>query len=103
MRDIRGDLQDRANLLAEQISAAQDQFDKLIEQLKHEHATRVDGLKSGLDTVRLVIRIEDRRASKSPPATNKQSEFRPSHQHRPQPVQSYPDSLGRRVAAVSIR
>ena len=33
MRDIRGDLQDRAYLSAEQISAAQDQFDKLIEQL----------------------------------------------------------------------
>ena len=33
MRDIRGDLQDRANLIAEQISTAQGQFDKHIEQL----------------------------------------------------------------------
>lgn len=31
MRDIRGDLQDRANLLEQQIDAAQGQFDKLIE------------------------------------------------------------------------
>ena len=36
MRDIRGDLQDRANLLEEQISAVQGQFDKHIEQLKRE-------------------------------------------------------------------
>lgn len=34
MRDIRGDLQDRANLIAEQISTTQGQFDKHIEQLK---------------------------------------------------------------------
>ena len=33
MRDIRGDLQDRANLLERQIVDAQDQFDKLVEQL----------------------------------------------------------------------
>ena len=37
MRDIRGDLQDRSNRLAEQISATQAQFDKVIEQLKLEH------------------------------------------------------------------
>ena len=39
MRDIRDDLQDRANLIAEQISTAQGQFDKHIEQLRHEHET----------------------------------------------------------------
>ncbi len=34
MRDIRGDLQDRANLITEQIGTTQGQFDKHIEQLK---------------------------------------------------------------------
>ena len=101
MRDIRGDLQDRANLLAEQISAAQDQFDELIDQLKCEHETRLVGLKSGLDTVRMVIGIEDRRAGSSPRASNTQSGLRPPHP-RPQPGQSQPDSLVRRVAAVSV-
>jgi hypothetical protein len=43
MRDIRGDLQDRANLFEEQICAAEDQFDKLIEQLKREQETRLAG------------------------------------------------------------
>jgi hypothetical protein len=67
MRDIRGDLQERAGLLAKQIGAIQEQFDRRIEQLKHEHATRLDDLKSGLDNVRLVIRIEDHRAGSALP------------------------------------
>jgi hypothetical protein len=37
MRDIRGDLQDRAGLLEEQIKAHEAQFDKLLDQLKQEH------------------------------------------------------------------
>ena len=36
MRDIRGDLQERAQLLEEQIGATQSEFDKYIEQLKLE-------------------------------------------------------------------
>lgn len=97
MRDIRGDLQERADLLAKQIGAAQEQFDKLIEQLKQEHATRLDDLKSGLDTVRLVIGIEDRRAVSSLPGTNV------TDSPGPQPRQYQPDLLARRVAAVSAR
>ena len=41
MRDIRDDLQERAGLLTTQIGAAQDQFGKLIEQLKHEYAVEL--------------------------------------------------------------
>jgi hypothetical protein len=37
MRDIRGELQERANLIAEQIRAVQGQFDSDIEKLKREH------------------------------------------------------------------
>jgi hypothetical protein len=97
MRDIRGDLQERADLLAKQIGAAQEQFDKLLEQLKHEHATRLDDLKSGLDTVRMVIRIEDRHAGSPLPGTHVRD------LPRLQPGESQPDPLARRVAAVSAR
>jgi hypothetical protein len=97
MRDIRGDLQERTDLLAKQIGAAQEQFDKLIEQLKHEHATRLADLKSWLDTVRIVIRIEDRGAANPLPGTNVTD--LPGAQPRP----SQPDLLARRVAAVSAR
>jgi hypothetical protein len=60
MRGIRGDLQDRANLFAEQICAAEDQFDKLIEQLKREQERRLADLKSGLDSVRRAPGPRDR-------------------------------------------
>jgi hypothetical protein len=97
MRDIRGDLQERADLLGKQIGAAQEQFDKLIEQLNLEHATRLNDLKSWLDTVRLVIRIEDRGAGSPLPGTNV------TDLPRFQPGQSQADLLGRRVAAASAR
>jgi hypothetical protein len=103
MRDIRGDLQDRGNLLAEQISAAHDQFDRLIEQLKREQETRLNGLKFELDTLRMVIGIEDRRAGSSLSATNAQTQLRPPHRPRPQPPQTQPETLIRRVGVVSAR
>jgi hypothetical protein len=103
MRDIRGDLQDRANLLAEQISTAHDQFERLIEQLKREHETRFNGLKFELDTVRIIIGIEDRRAGNSLSATSAQTQLSPPHQPRPQPAQTQPETLIRRVGAVSVR
>ena len=55
MRDIRDDLQDRANLIAEQISTAQGQFDKHIEQLKHEHETMLEDLRSTLRSNRAPV------------------------------------------------
>jgi hypothetical protein len=44
-----------------QINVAQDQFEKLIEQLKREHDGRAIGLKAELDAVNRVIEIEHRR------------------------------------------
>jgi cell division septum initiation protein DivIVA len=61
MRDIRGDLQERASVVEQQINVAQDQFEKLIEQLKREHDGRANGLKAELDAVNRVIEIEHRR------------------------------------------
>ena len=92
MRDIRGDLQERANLLGKQIGAVQEQFDKLVEQLKHEHATRLGDLKSWLDTLRQVISIEDRRAGIPLSGTNV------TDLPGAQPRQSQPDRLAGRVA-----
>ena len=85
MRDISGELRERADLVATQISAAQSRFDKLVEQLRGEHATRLDGLKSDLHTVRVVINIEDRCGSPSP-ATNAQSELNRPDSSRPRPI-----------------
>jgi hypothetical protein len=104
MRDIRGDLQDRANLIAEQISTAQGQFDKHIEQLRREHQTIVEDLKSALHAVHMVIGIEGRFGSQSAP--NKQSQAsRPSSQRPRQAQLQQPpsDSLIRKVASVGFR
>ena len=86
MRDIRGDLQDRANLIAEQISTAQGQFDKHIEQLKREHQTVLEDLKSALHNVRMVIGIEGRRLGSSPPRLK----------HSPRPVRAVTTGSSRR-------
>ena len=102
MRDIRGDLQDRANLLEQQIDAAQGQFDKLIEQLTLEHDSRLEGLKSELDAVNAVIQTEDRRLGHAPSV---QPQFRPS-QPPPQQVHTYQplaDFPIRQKSAVSAR
>jgi len=61
MRDIRGDLQDRAALLEEQINAHEAQFEKLIEQLKREHDSRVEDLKAELEAVNRLMEVELRR------------------------------------------
>jgi septum formation inhibitor MinC len=105
MRDIRGDLQDRANLIAEQISATQGQFDLHIEKLKNEHQTILEDLKSALHNVRMVIGIEGRRLG-SVPATKAESQANRPRQHHPQQVQSQQppsDALARKVASVGFR
>jgi hypothetical protein len=61
MRDIRGDLQERASLVEQQINATQNQFKKLMEQLKGEHESREVDLKAALNAVNKVIEIEHRR------------------------------------------
>jgi hypothetical protein len=48
MRDIRGDLQDRANLIEEQMNAAHAQFEQRLAQLKSEREARVEELKGEL-------------------------------------------------------
>lgn len=61
MRDIRGDLQERANMFEQQINAAQNQFEKLIEQMQREKDSRIGDLNAELDAVNRVMEIEHRR------------------------------------------
>ena len=105
MRDIRGDLQDRAKLIAEQISATQGQFDAHIQKLKSEHQTILEDLKSALHNVRMVIGFEGRRVG-SVPATETEPQISRHAQHPPQQAQSNQppsDALARKVASVGFR
>ena len=106
MRDIRGDLQDRANLIAEQISATQGQFDAHIQKLKSEQQTILEDLKSALHNVHMVIGFEGRRVGSSVPATEATSQASGRSQHHAQHAQSHQppsDALARKVASVGFR
>ena len=90
MRDIRGDLQDRAALLEEQINAHETQFEKLIEQLKREHDSRVEDLKAELEAVNRLMEVELRRLETVPSAPRAQGrEPAPQAVHQPQPHPSH--------------
>jgi hypothetical protein len=55
LRDIRGDLQDRANVVEQQISAENVQFEQLILQLKAEQDARVEHLRAQLQLVNKLL------------------------------------------------
>jgi hypothetical protein len=67
MRDIREDLQDRANFLRGQIDAAQAQFEKSVEQIKQEHDSRLRALRADLAAVDTLMGAEQRRLGHTPP------------------------------------
>jgi hypothetical protein len=86
MRDIRGDLQDRASLLEEQINAHEAEFERLIEQLKREHDSRLEDLKAELEVVNRLMEVELRRLSSAPAAPMVQTR-EPVHHAVHQPAQ----------------
>jgi hypothetical protein len=105
MRDIRGDLQDRAALLGEQINAQEAQFDQLIEQLKREHDTRLEDFRAELDAVNRLMELELRRIESAPPSQRTQAHeqvgqaaHQPHHHLQPQ-VQPQPQVLHQQAQA----
>ena len=76
MRDIRGDLQDRASLLEEQIRAHKAQFEKLVAQIRAEHEARLKDLRAEFDVITKLHELEQRRldnASQAPTGAPVQS------------------------------
>lgn len=57
MRDIRGDLEDRAHMVQHQIDVEHAQFETLISQLKTEQDRKLDPLKAQLRAVYKLIDI----------------------------------------------
>jgi hypothetical protein len=68
MRDIRGDLQERAVLVDEQIRAVVAHFDKTIQQLQTERDARIADLKAGLAMIAKFMEFEER-FHNTPPVT----------------------------------
>jgi hypothetical protein len=69
MRDIRGDLQERAVLVDQQIRAAAAHFDKAIQQLQTERDARIGDLKASLAMIAKFMEFEERLLHNAPPAT----------------------------------
>jgi hypothetical protein len=86
MRDIRGELQERASLIEEQINAHEAEFEKHIEQLKRERDSRLEVLNAELEAVTRLMEIEVRRLSSAPPAPTVQTR-EPVHHAVHQPAQ----------------
>ena len=57
VRDIRSDLEDRADWIQQQIRAEQAQFESLIAQLKNEQNNRLEDLKPQLQAVTALLRF----------------------------------------------
>ena len=96
MRDIRGDLQDRATLLEGEINAQESQFDRLYEQLKQEHETRLEELKAELEAVNRLMELERRRLEASAAGQRplvheaaSQAVHEPQQHVQPQPVHQH--------------
>jgi hypothetical protein len=95
MRDIRGDLQDRAKLLEEQIIADEAQFEKLVAQIRAEHEAKLEDLRAEFDAVTKLNEFEQRRldnAAEAPIAVPvqpaPQAVPQPAPQAIPRPLQS---------------
>lgn len=73
MRDIRGDLQDRANFLEEQISAARIQFEKRMERFAREHEAKISDLQAELEAVTMLMEREYRRIMSAPEVEDERS------------------------------
>jgi hypothetical protein len=59
MRDIRNDLQERADLVQDRIKAANAHFERMVEQLRSEHDARVADLKSALSMIEKLMEFEN--------------------------------------------
>ena len=84
MRDIRGDLQDRASLLEEHISAHKAHFEKRVAKMRAEHEARQKDLRAELDVVTKLHEIEQRRLDNAPQAPTG-APVQPAPQAAPQP------------------
>jgi hypothetical protein len=94
MRDIRNDLQERADWLDEQINSSLAQFEKYVEQLKLEHDNRVKDLKVELEAVNALLGIELRRHGNVQAPSAPQAAAQP----RPRPQQPLADFIIRRLS-----
>ena len=77
MRDIRNDLQERADLIHDRIKAAAVHFERMVEQLRNEHDAKVADSKACLAMIAKLMEFEERHIANMSPETPSP----PSSQH----------------------
>ncbi|WP_108682192.1 hypothetical protein [Methyloceanibacter sp. wino2] len=92
MRDIRGDLQDRAGFLEEQIGAAQAQFEKRMELFTREHESKIADLQAELEAVSMLMEREYRRIMSAPDVAEERRQTQPQPAPEQAPVASAPEA-----------
>jgi len=104
MRDIRSDLQERANLIEQEIANAVGHFERAIERLQGERDTRVAELKAELAVLGVLIESEHQRMPNDPRPIESEHQRMPSGP-RPMvlPRQSLADFLARSLAETGPR
>jgi hypothetical protein len=118
MRDIRSDLQERSNLIEEQIIAVVAHFEKTVEQLQSERDARLAELEAELAALGALIEAEHRRVPPGPRPVEPERQraldgprlMEPERQHTPDtprlmalPRQSLADFLARKLAEIGPR
>ena len=67
MRDIRNDLQERADLIHDRIKAAAVHFERMVEQLRNEHDASVANSKACLAMIAKLMEFEERHIANMSP------------------------------------
>ena len=78
MRDIRSDLQERADLTQDRIKAADVHFERMVERLRNEHDASVADLKETLAMIAKLMELEEQHMATMSPDTTPSP---PSSQH----------------------
>jgi hypothetical protein len=87
MRDIRNDLQQRARLIEDEISAAYNQFEQRLVQLQAERDGRVGELQTELAALNTLMDAEHRRLAGEPDRSRMPNDLDQRHMPADQPLQ----------------
>jgi hypothetical protein len=76
MRDIRNDLQERADLIQDQLKAANAHLERMVEQLRSEHDARVADLKGAFAMIAKLMEFENWHMANTPPSPQEDTKLR---------------------------
>jgi hypothetical protein len=97
MRDIRSDLQERANASEEEIRAINADYEKMIEQLQKEREEKLARVKMKFDLISKLIEFENADAAKGPSVTPPEALPQLSHVAPPPNARVAPTPLAQMI------